>query len=153
MAEYSFSEGQAFEAWADIVREKYGEGAQLLELVAVVGLSTGTAIYCKVQKKGCTFWASPYYNPAAGDVCCKWELERAAEDGEVNPTDWDYITESFRYWTGSAPESIAEAVRFGCPCEQCEVERDPEAWLDGMAGATDWENGRWIEEETLPTVF
>ena len=72
----------------------------------------------------------PYLNDAATDCCClhcRW------------PDDKEEILNSFAHWTGMINEEEIKDyfMTYGCPCQACQIDRDPNAWLDMMYGAID----------------
>jgi len=104
--------------------------ARVVKVWAEVGPWGSAAIICELDVNGETKYFIPWIDSAATDMCCrdcKW------------PDDADDIISSYVHWTGETDEEIIreDFEDIGCPCLACQIERDPDAWLDAMYGAID----------------
>jgi len=114
--------------------------AKVTKVYADVGPWGSSAIVCELDDGRVYI---PYLNDAATDMCC-WDAEW--------PEDQDLIVESYAHWTGINEEAEVKKAfeNYGCPCEACQINRDAEAWLDGMYGAIDLPDvGDEIDTEDL----
>ena len=128
--------------WDYDLEEALGREVELEFAVVVVGASMGSAFFLK-EKDG-PYW-SCYYNQAAGDMCCADAIKVPIEERDEQEQEW--IRKSHEYLVGSY-----EGAEY-CPCEQCEIDTDPQEWLSNLAGATDWEHWPWESYDKIPVVY
>jgi len=102
------------------------------------GLSMGVA--WAVHESKMDKWYSCYYNSAAGDMCCKDELQTWPY---VSLQEAEHILDCYHHWHDSSYSW--DWVRPWCPCEYCQVVDDSDAFLESMIWASDWESWTWRE--------
>jgi len=124
------------ENWSRAARVALKKRVIFDEVIVVNGRGMGVAFFLHDILSGRVY--SPYYDSAAGDMCCRGSDDR------------NYRVSCFEHW-GVTPPLPDDNPDF-CPCQFCTAQNDPDAWIESMLSATNWEDNNWLEYDAIPIV-